>query len=350
VVNPLRAWDRFWFAPTSARPLGAFRIAIGLIALTNVLLLLTNPDPWLTDAGLLRGHEARILAGPLRPSPLHWVQDPTSVRIFLMAVGAVAVPFILGWRTRLFAVLLYLGTLSIHNRNLMATCGMDVLLVLLLFYAALSPCGAAYSLDARRASRRRAGPAEALVSPWAQRLIQLQICVLYFCTVTMKLGGACWIDGSALHYILHNEEVRRFTFGIENDPLLTNVMTYSTLLIELALPFLLWFRASRPFMLMCGVLLHLGISVTINAPLFAEMMFAAYLCFLKPTELDALLRAVDVRRWSGRRSGGVSLPEAIRLDGPSTLKPPHRPTIVTTDATPATAAALSGDPGDAGPT
>jgi hypothetical protein len=328
VVNPIRAWDRFWFAPTSARPLGAFRIALGVIALVNVALLLANPDPWLTDAGLLRGHEARVLAGPLRPSPLQWVQDPVSVRIFLVAVGATAVPFILGWRTRLFAVLLYLGTLSIHNRDLMATCGMDVLLVVLLFYAMLSPCGAAYSLDARRAARRRAGPAEPLISPWAQRLVQLQISVLYFCTVTLKLGGACWIDGSALHYILHNEEVRRFTFGIEEYPLLTSVLTYTTLLIELALPFLLWVRAARPFMLACGVLLHLGITITINAPLFAELMFTGYLCFLAPDELDALLRALDVRRWIGRRRRVVAtLPDGVRLDAPTPPNAPHHPTL-----------------------
>lgn len=323
-MNPLRAWDRFWFAPTSARPLGAFRIALGTLALVNVLMLLANPDPWLTDAGILRGGEARELAGPLRPSPLQWVQDPVSVRVFLVAVGAVAVPFLLGWRTRVFAVLLYLGTLSIHNRNLMATGGMDVLLVLLLFYAVLSPCGAAYSLDARRAARRRIGPAEPLISPWAQRLVQLQICLIYFCTATLKLSGPCWIDGSALHYILHNEEVRRFTFGIEDYPLLTSVMTYTALGIELALPFLLWFRSSRPYILACGVLLHLGISVTINAPLFAELMFAGYLCFLSPGELDALLRAVDVRRRFRRRSPSSSLPATIRLDGPEAERPPHR--------------------------
>jgi MFS family permease len=32
-MNPIRAWNAFWFGPISARPLGAFRIVFGLIAL-----------------------------------------------------------------------------------------------------------------------------------------------------------------------------------------------------------------------------------------------------------------------------------------------------------------------------
>ena len=35
-MNPLRAWNIFWFGPISARPLGAFRIAFGVIALANL--------------------------------------------------------------------------------------------------------------------------------------------------------------------------------------------------------------------------------------------------------------------------------------------------------------------------
>ena len=67
-MSPLRAWDRFWFGPVSARPLGMFRVAFGLIALEHLALLAADLDHWLTDAGLLVGADARLLAGPLRPS------------------------------------------------------------------------------------------------------------------------------------------------------------------------------------------------------------------------------------------------------------------------------------------
>src|SRR5262249_6022242 len=109
-VRIVRAWNTFWFAPTSARPLGAFRAVFGLIALLNLALLSLERDYWLTDAGLLVGSEAREAAGAMslggwtfvsRPSLLHYVQDPASVRVFYYAMYAVTALFTLGWHTRL---------------------------------------------------------------------------------------------------------------------------------------------------------------------------------------------------------------------------------------------------------
>ena len=65
LAAPVRAWNRFWFAPTSARPLGALRIAFGGLALLNLAILATDLDTWFTDLGRLRGTEARELAGPV---------------------------------------------------------------------------------------------------------------------------------------------------------------------------------------------------------------------------------------------------------------------------------------------
>ncbi len=68
-MNPFRAWNRFWFAPISARPLRAFRIVFGLLMLANLAFLVFELDYWFTNTGLLQGAEAREVAGPLRVSP-----------------------------------------------------------------------------------------------------------------------------------------------------------------------------------------------------------------------------------------------------------------------------------------
>ena len=95
-MNPLRAWNRFWFGPISARPLGMFRIIFGILVLAHLAFISVELDYWYTDAGLLQGDEARLAASPLRFSPLHWVQDPVSVRCVVGVVAAVAVAFALG--------------------------------------------------------------------------------------------------------------------------------------------------------------------------------------------------------------------------------------------------------------
>ncbi len=318
MTSPIRVWNRFWFGPISARPLGAFRIVFGLIVLLNLALLAPEAEEWLSDAGRLGGPEARELAGPFRPSPLQYVQDPATVRLWLAATAVVAVLFTLGWHTRVMGVLLYGLTLSIHHRNMLASSGADVLLMIVCFLLMLSPCGTAYSLDARRVARRRGTPAEPLILPWAQRLIQFQLAFVYLATALIKTTGPTWGNGTALHYVLSNGEFRRFTLGLTSYPELINVLTYGALLLEFALPFLIWFRAARPWILFPGLALHAGIVLTVNIPIFGELMTACYLLFLSPEELDGLLRAVDPRRWFRQA------PRRVRDEATGRIDPPGR--------------------------
>jgi hypothetical protein len=325
-MNPVRAWNAFWFRPVSARPLGAFRVVMGLLVIAHLGLLWVDLDYWLTDRGLLQGAEARLLAGPYRPSPLQWVQDPVSVRAFFAATGAVALAFTLGWRTRVMGVLLYLMLLAIHHRNILANCGADNLLLIMVFYLMLSPCGAAYSLDARRVARRRGAPAEPLIVPWAQRLVQVHLSLIYFNTAVLKSAGTTWLGGTALHFVLHNREVgARFDLSfLAQYPVLVNVMTIAALLAEFALAFLLWFQVTRPWMIATGLALHGFVLLVVNVPLFGELTTACYLTFLTPGELDAALRAVDLKRWLGRKPLARSVPApSLRADGPEGLRGAH---------------------------
>lgn len=302
-MNPLRAWDRFWFGPISARPLGVFRIAFGMILLAHLAIVSVDFDHWYTDAGLLRGTEARETAGPWRPSVLQWVQDPTSAHLFYAATVAVTVAFTLGWKTRLMGVLTYLAMLSLHHRNVLPDGGQDNLLVILCFYAMLCPCGAAFSFDARRAARLRGTAAEPLIVPWGQRLIQLQVCLVYLVTVMAKCNGSAWLNGTALHAVIFNEEVRRINVEfLAGYPIIINILTYIALVIELALPFLLWSRTKRPLVVWAGVALHLGIMLLVNAPLFGEMLIAGYILFMEPDELDRLLSRLNPLGWFAERS------------------------------------------------
>src|SRR6185437_1729378 len=54
-MNPIKAWNRFLFAPISARPLGLFRIAFGVLLLIYLLMMTVQFDYWYTNNGLLQG-------------------------------------------------------------------------------------------------------------------------------------------------------------------------------------------------------------------------------------------------------------------------------------------------------
>ena len=242
------------------------------------------------------------------------------------------------------SILFYLGMLMIHNRNLVSSSGADVLLIVYAFNLMLCPTGAAYSVDAWLANRKRGTVAEPIIIPWSFRLIQIQISLIYTMAALLKTGGNLWVNGSALHYVLNNTEVTRFNLGfLSQYPVLINVMTYGSLAVEFALAFFLWFRATRPTVIVLGLLLHVGITITINIPIFAELMWIGYLAFLTPPEFDALMRAIDVRRLFRRAPAreesaesladsptGLSFPAFgsasihVRLDSGGGLLGPHR--------------------------
>jgi hypothetical protein len=244
----------------------------------------------------MQGTEARELAESMRLSILHYVQDPVSVRAYVGATAVLAALVTIGWHTRVTSALLWLAMMSIYHRMIPTNCGPDNVLMLWLFYLMLSPSGAAYSLDARRVASRRGTMAEPLIEPWAQRLIQLHLCLIYFDTAVIKCAGRTWLGGTALHFVLFNQEFGRADLtALANYPILISGLTHFALFAEFALPFLLWFRVCRPLTMATGLGLHFSILFLINVPLFGELMTAAYLTFLTPPELDTLLSWVDPR-------------------------------------------------------
>ena len=63
-MNPIRSWNRLFFGPISARPLGVFRIVFGVLMLLYLGLMTVEFDLWYTGAGLLQAPESRVAAGP----------------------------------------------------------------------------------------------------------------------------------------------------------------------------------------------------------------------------------------------------------------------------------------------
>ena len=88
------------------------------------------------------------------------------------------------------SVLFYLGMLTLYHRNVLSNGGPDAVPLILSFYMMFCPSGAAYSLDALRAARKRGTVAEPMIVPWGVRLLQMQICLIYFQSCVIKCQGA----------------------------------------------------------------------------------------------------------------------------------------------------------------
>ena len=164
-----------------------------------------------------------------------------------------------------------------------------------------SQAGSAFSLD-RLIRRKRGLEGEALVpkSPWAQRLLQLQLAYLYFETWALKLPGKGWQDGTALYYALNYLELRRFQIKFLFYYLWQiKLMTWGVLVAEFSACSLIWFRKTRYYILGAAFLLHFGINLMMQFPIFQYVMMTSLINFIFPEDIEYWVRRLHA--WGGAR-------------------------------------------------
>ena len=317
-MTPLAAWQRFWFTPQPTAPTALFRIGFGLAvtawtaSLGPNLLAFLGPDGILPDAGPPLPGAWGLLGG---------AGTATVVALYAVTLlGGIALT--LGLWSRLAAVVVFVGVVSLQHRNPLVLNSGDLVLRNLAFYCVLLPSGAALSLDRWRAARRSGADFWTFPdrAPWALRLVQIQVSLGYLAAVGNKVATEPWRDGTAVSYALRMVDFQRLPVpaGLTAAVLVTEVLTYGTVAAELALAVLVWNRAARPYVLALGVALHVGIDYAIVVGFFGVAMLVAYLAFVPPDTAARLVLAVrtGVRRraTTGRRTavpvaGSGSLPD-----------------------------------------
>jgi predicted DCC family thiol-disulfide oxidoreductase YuxK len=299
-MTPIRDWDRFWFRENSSRALALYRIAYGLIILFVYFRLAPNLLTFLSDDGFIPAETMFNLIGRPATSLLLLNSSPLLVLTVYVAALATTLVFILGWKFRVVSVLHFLLLLTLHERNVFVLNSGDTLLRVMGFYFMFSAAGRAWSIDSLRASL---GETPLSPSPrWAQQLMRLQVTLVYVATVYGKLRGADWHDGTAMHYVAGNLQLHLVDMSwLMGYPSLGALITYGTLVAELAIGLGLWFRKTRIYAVVIGVALHLGIGFTFAIPVFGLVMMSTYLLFLTDDEIDHWLDgAAD--RYAGKRA------------------------------------------------
>ena len=308
----IEAWNSFFFAPRAPTPIALFRgVYGGLVILT---LLLLRPD-WLTWYGThawvsLRTMQqmepgARLNLFAIVPQSDAWIGV-----LFWVFLGS-AVSLCLGFLTRLNSVIVFLCLTSIQQRNLYITHGGDTFLRLAGFFLIFAPAGADLSMDRLiRIRRGKPDPRTQAFSPWAQRIIQFQLALLYFATFCWKAQGAPWIDGTALGYVYHLDELRRFPLpSWFLNPIVLKFGTRCAFALEFSLGVLVWIKEFRYYVLAAGLLFHLLIEYSLNIPMFEWDVLSAYILFIEPEDLARAWRRVRALasrapRWASASSLG----------------------------------------------
>lgn len=322
MIRPWSDWNDFWFRPQTGRALGLYRIVLGLLTIYSFALFAKDAAVFFSDEGVFTTRTLGTAIDRDCHTLLRWIPSATGVRLALAALFAAAALFTVGLWTRPATFALFVLVVSFHERNNLVLNGGDTVLRTMLFFFLFADSGAEFSVD--RYLRRRRDPAAGpvLISPWPQRMMQVQVAVIYFSTAYAKTRGALYHDGSAMYYVfgLVDFNVR----GVEqlmNYPLVYSGLTFAVLLVEIALPFLLWFRPARPYAVAMGLLAHGWIIVFMTIPVFGILMISTYIPFFGEREIAwAMARLRRRGRVAAKTAPQVSLQPAAQM---SLQEPPR---------------------------
>jgi len=205
---------------------------------------------------------------------------------------------------------------------------------LAVLYLVVGPSGAALSVDRlirKFVARRRAAlenlptpvfgpPAPQISANFALRLLQINVCLVYFISGLSKLKGDFWLSGNACWMVMANNE-----FSPVHSPLYMAVIraicehrwlwelvitsfTYFTLAFEISFIYLIWNRRLRWIMIAAAVLLHLGIAICMGLVTFSLTMLVLVLSTVPGPAIRSLLDRLS------RKPPGVEL-DTLTLNG-----------------------------------
>ncbi len=296
-----KAWNDFWFKPTAPTGIALYRMMAGLLTLISGIHLAPDLLLWLGNRGVVSLETSRqfwpvpvIDLFSLLPPGDAWV-----VAYFVFSMVA-AILLAIGLFTRASAFFVWLWLVSSYHRNPTITNAGDTLLQVGVFFLIFSQAGRALSADQWR--RRSAGKETQLSPegpPWAQRMIQIQLAVMYLADFYLKSQTADWANGTAVYYAARIDSLWGWRLPYLFEHLWTiQLCTWGVFAFELLFPILVWIREFRYFILGIGVLFHLLCNFSFNFLFLQWIILSTYVTFIEPEPLQRAWQRI--RAWRNR--------------------------------------------------
>jgi hypothetical protein len=142
-----------------------------------------------------------------------------------------------------------------------------------------------------------------VVHAGAMLVIAVQVCLIYATSGWYKIQGSHWQDGTAIYYVLHLADFTPWpalSHTLASNGFIIMLITYGTVIIEVAFPFTLFNRRVKNVTLAMMMSMHAGIGVLLGLPFFSLAMITADSVFLPTAFLrwigDRVVRAIPWRR------------------------------------------------------
>jgi hypothetical protein len=138
----------------------------------------------------------------------------------------------------------------------------------------------------------------------AMLVVAVEVCFIYATAGWYKIQGSLWQGGTALYFPLHLDYFNPWP-GLSEllaaHPLPVFVLTYGTVFVQVAFPFLVFNRRIKNVLLVLMIIEHAAIAVTLGLPFFSLAMISA----------DAVFLPTSFLVWAG---GGVARRATLARD------------------------------------
>jgi len=329
------------------RALGAFRIAVALFLLADLLVYrIPAVSAFYTDDGVLPRSTLAEIYPLLETVSIHAMSGSARVQTGLLAVGAcAAVCLLVGYRTRASTVLSLVLLASLYARNPYVINGGNTILVVVLFLSLFLPLDARWSVSAGRRSGRtdrddadergadergadergadergadergadergadergtdeRAGGVAPRVCSIGTAVTLLTLVSIYAANAVSKFRSDAWMSGIAVPRIFQLEE---FTVGLgpfvsEHAAVLATVNWLWVALLSASVLLIAATGRLRVGVALAFVSAHIGMAATMRLGVFPFVMISVLLLFFPPGAWDRVEAVASKRRGSDR--------------------------------------------------
>ena len=284
---PLRKfWQRslaFLFPSETDTWLAVLRIGLGLQVIVYALFLRSDWHYLFASSGKgLVGREVgeaiSFFESPLIPK-FGWLiavgrnlnmSEETVLTVAWIALLAAGGLLLLGLLSRPAAIVAWFVHLCAAESGGLLAYGADNFMTTALFYLMLSPLPDRYSFDQWVTQTKPKNPQ--VLGFW-RRVLQVNLCFVYFVGGLAKLLGSGWWDGSNLWRSLISPP-----FNLVSSDLLVHfkyvlpLLGISICLLEVSYPVFIWLKTTRRIWLGCILAMHAGIGLMMGLYFFALVM------------------------------------------------------------------------------
>jgi hypothetical protein len=279
--------------PVDDRIYALVRISFAIVSLINLARLWPDREMLLSPDGMI-GRAATFADGTSQAlSVFSLLTSPGALSAYLIFHALCLLSLMLGIAPRAVALAVFIWHLSFRASASPALTGWDEVLSAFSFLILISPLGRTWSLPTIRTRHAHTAHTAHTAPCYGLTLMRLQVLVIYWQTVVLKLAHPApfWRDGDFLSYYLLSHFSRWPGTWVLDWSALLGLLTWLVLLVEIAIPPLLFIRRTRFIGLALGLSLHLGITLfSRDLEMFLLVMAMSYLAFLRDEDVAALQR------------------------------------------------------------